>query len=348
MSDLPPPHSLPEYARPSNKIKIRPPQAAHPTASSSTIQNPKSEPAVSSSLFLRVPAQNTKPVPQVAAPAAPVAPIAAPSLPSTVPAPKKAPAPKVSTAVQPQAPTPKLPAQAVSFINANPSHYPNASYLPQAAAASTSTTSATPPILRASSIMNALSASQSPAPVLSPNHQLKSVSLRIEPQGRTFDLDHKLGVKSWAVRLMPGETTILLSNVSFLGDEEDESSGDEEADVEKHEEEEDADMDVDVEADPPLPVKNGRKKGKGRGRGRPAKVSTVTTRQAAAKTMKQPKKTPPKIGEVQVKLNGSLVKEQAEQTGQWSISVSVGSSVVEVGEVGGMLWKVYLQRTGPV
>ena len=195
--------------------------------------------------------------------------------------------------------------------------------------------------------MNTQSASQSPAPVtLPPNHQLKSVSLRIEPQGRKFDLDHKMGVKSWAVRLMPGETTILLSNVSFLGSEEDESSGDEEADVEKHEEEE-ADMDLDVEADPPLPVKNGRRKGKGKGKGRSAKVSTVTTRQAAAKTMKQ-KKTPPKIGEVQVKLNGSLVKEQAEQAGQWSISVSLGSNVVEVGEVGGMLWKVYLQRIGPV
>ena len=196
--------------------------------------------------------------------------------------------------------------------------------------------------------MNTQSASQSPAPVtLPPNHQLKSVSLRIEPQGRKFDLDHKMGVKSWAVRLMPGETTILLSNVSFLGSEEDESSGDEEADVEKHEEEE-ADMDLDVEADPPLPVKNGRRKGKGRGKGRLAKVSTVTTRQAAAKTMKQPKKTPPKIGEVQVKLNGSLVKEQIEQAGQWNISVSLGSNVVEVGEVGGMLWKVYLQRIGPV
>ena len=346
MSDLPPPHSLPEYARPSNKIKIRPPQAAQPT-SNSTTQNLKSEPTASSSLFLRVPAQNAKSATQAAAPAAPTAPVAAPSLPSTVPAPKKTPAPKASTAhVQPQAPTPKVPAQPVSFINANPSHYPNASYFPQAAAA-TSATSATPPILPASSVVNTQSASQSPAPMtLSPNHQLKSVDLRIEPQGRTFDLDHKMGVKSWAVRLMPGETTIVLSNISFLGSEEDESSGDEEADVEKHEEEE-ADMDVDVEADPPLPVKNGRRKGKGRGRNKSAKGSTVTTRQAAAKTIKQPKKTPPKIGEVQVKLNGSLVKEQTEQAGKWSISVSVGSSVVEVGEVGGMLWKVYLQRIGP-
>ena len=212
-----------------------------------------------------------------------------------------------------------------------------------------STTSATPPILRASSVMNTQSASQSPAPVtLPPSHQLKSVSLRIEPPGRTFDLDHKTGVKSWAVRLMPGETSILLSNVSFLGDEEDESSGDEEVEAEKHEEEEEADMDVDVEADAPSPVKNGRKKGKGRGRGRPPKASTVTTRQAAAKTMKKPKKVPLKIGEVQVKLNGSVVKEQAEQAGQWSISVSVGSSVVEVGEVGGMIWKVYVERIGPV
>ena len=198
--------------------------------------------------------------------------------------------------------------------------------------------------------MNTQSASQSPTPVtLPPNHQLKSVGLRIEPQGRAFDLDHKIGVKSWAVRLMPGETSILLSNVSFLGEEEDASSGDEEADVEKHEEEEDADMDVDVEADAPLPVKSGRKKGKGKGRGKPAKVSAVTTRQAAAaRTLKRSKKTPLKIGEVQVKLNGSLMKEQPEQPGQWSISVSVGSSVIEVGEVGGMLWKVYVERIGPV
>lgn len=347
MAGLPSPHSLSEYARPSNKIKIRPPQAAQPTAANSTIQNPKLEPMASSSLFLRVPAQNAKSATQAPAPAAPVA---APTLPTIVSASKKAPTPKVSTApVQPQAPTPKLPAQTVSFINATPSHYPNASYFPQAAAATTSTTSATPPILRASSIMNTQSASQSPVPVtLPPNHQLKSVSLRIEPQGRTLNLDHKMGVKSWAIRLMPGETSVLLSNVSFLGDEEDESSGDEEADVEKHEEEEEVDMEVDIEADAPSPAKNGRRKGKGRGRGKPAKISTVTTRQAAAKTMKQSKKTPPKIGEVQVKLNGSLVKEQTEEAGQWSISVSVGSNVVEVGEVGGMLWKVYVDRMGPV
>jgi hypothetical protein len=63
--------------------------------------------------------------------------------------------------------------------------------------------------------------------------------------------------------------------------------------------------------------------------------------------MKQPKKAPLKIGEVQVKLNGLVMKEP-EQAGQWSISVSVGSSVVEVGEVGGMLWKVYVERIGPV
>ena len=349
MSDLPSPHSLPEYSRPTNKIKIRPPQANQPTASNSTAQNPKSEPAASS-LLLRVPAQNAKPIPQTVAPAAPATPIAAPTLPSTASAPKKTSASKVSTTqVQPQAPTPKLPAQAVSFINATASHYPNASYFPQAAAATTSTSSATPPILRASSILNTNSASQSPAPVALPvNHQLKSVSLRIEPQGRRFNLDHKSGVKSWVVRLMPGETSILLSNVSFLGDEEDESSGDEEAEVEKHEEEEDADMDVDVEAEAPLPVKNGRRKGKGKGRGRPAKASTVTTRQAAAaKTMKQSKKTPSKIGEVQVKLNGLLMKEQAEQAGHWDISVPLGSSNIEVGEVGGMLWKVYIDRIGP-
>lgn len=139
---------------------------------------------------------------------------------------------------------------------------------------------------------------------------------------------------------MPDETTVYVSNISFIGDEEDEESSDEEDD--------DMDMDVDIEGGSVSP-KNGRKKGKGRGRGRPPKAATVAAKAAAAKAAKEAKKkTITKIGEIQLKLNKFAVKEQPEQTGEWSVYLPVGSNVIEVGEAGGMIWKVYAERLGDV
>lgn len=147
---------------------------------------------------------------------------------------------------------------------------------------------------------------------------------------------------------MPGETSVNVSDISFIGDEEDEESSDEE-DGGKHEDE-DMDMDVDVEGGAVSP-KNGRKKGKGRGRGRPPKASTIAAKAAqaaaAAKAAKEAKKkTTTKIGEVQLKLNKFMVKEQPEQSGEWSVYLPVGANVIEVGETGGMIWKVYAERLG--
>lgn len=156
-------------------------------------------------------------------------------------------------------------------------------------------------------------------------------------------LDHRDGVKSWVVRLVPGESSIILSNITFLGDNEDEASSAEEDDVEKDEE---YDMDVDAEPGSASPSKNvSRKKGKGRGRGRPPKASTLAAKAAATKVTKATKKKPTsKLGEIQLKLNNFVVKEQPDTEGEWNIYLPIGTSTIEVGEIGGMLWKIYTER----
>ncbi|KAJ3511349.1 hypothetical protein NLJ89_g4141 [Agrocybe chaxingu] len=362
MSDLPPPHALQEYTKPSNKIKIRRPQPAQPTASTSTTQPAKHE-SGSSSLLLRVPAAHPATSAKTASQAPAIAP--APPPPTLPVAPNKV-APKASTPAPPKASTPQVqaqvkratpqpPVQTVSFINATPLHYPQTAQpacVPPAPVVAPSTTAA-PPVLRPSSAVNAHSTSHSPAPVVLPlSHQLKSVTLRIQPRDRVLTLDRRDGVKSWAVRLVPGETSVLVSDVTYMQDDEDDSSDEEDADADKHEKDED-DMDVDVEKETPSPPRNGKKKGKARARGRPPKASTVAAKAAqaaaAAKAEKAAKKKAvAKLGEIQLKLNTFVVKEQPEKPGEWSVYLPVGSNVIEVGEIGGMIWKVYAERLGDV
>jgi hypothetical protein len=165
---------------------------------------------------------------------------------------------------------------------------------------------------------------------------LKSILLKAEPRGRTFILDHRDGVKTWAVRLRSGEAGVHVGQVTFLGDEEEESSGEEEG-HEQEEQEEEEHMDVDV------PVKNGRRKGKGKGRNR-AKMTKATI--AKARTVPAKKKKQ-KIGQLQLKHNGSVIKEEAED-GNWIVQLSVGSNVLEIGETGGLIWKVYIERLSEV
>lgn len=352
MSDMPPPHSIPEYAKLSNKIKIRPPQAPQAASSGST------QPAAAtkfeqttSSLLLRVPAAHPTNSPPKVTPQAPPRPTnQAPAAPVRSPAPpaQAPPAPKpqktqAQAPTQPNAPIPQAPIQTVSFINATPSHYPRAPYAPPSAASTpVPAVSATPPVFRASSALNVNSTSQSPAPApvtLPPSHQLKSIDLRIQPKGRPLSLDHRDGVKSWAIRLAPGETSVNFSNIIFLGDHADEDSSGDEDEADK--DDDDFDMDVDVEVDSFSHAKNGRKKGKGRGRGRPPKAA------AKGKAVKITKKKPTsKIGEIQLKLNNFVVREQPDQQGEWNVYLPLGSSVIEVGEVGGMIWKIYLERVG--
>jgi chromatin structure-remodeling complex subunit RSC4 len=329
MSDLPAPYTLPEYTRPTNgKIRIKPPVA--PSSTHPHIDQPLTDQPAS--FTLRVPA-NIANYTKASPTATPV--VAAVSLPaastSTPPAanssalpPTQSKQPSFTAAVQPTAPNFPL------------SHYPNASYIPPvpgtvAPAASSSG-------LPTNSLAWTYSSSSSPAPsLLHPSHQLKSVLLKTEPRGHLFPLDYRDGVKTWSMRLRSGETGVHVSQVAFLGDEEEESSGEDE-DQEVEEQEEEEHMDVDV------PVKNGRRKGKGKGRNR----AKATTKVAIAKTRNLPaKKKKQKIGQLQLKLNGTVVKDE-EEDGNWTVQLSVGSNIVEVGETGGLIWKIYIDRLNEV
>jgi hypothetical protein len=136
--------------------------------------------------------------------------------------------------------------------------------------------------------------------------------------------------------MLPGETRLVVSDVIFLNahqdDDEEESSNDEE--------EEDDDYDEDMAVDT-TPTRNGRKKGKGRRRGRPTRASA-----RQANNTKALKKKPSKPGEVQLKVNGIVIKEQSDQHGEWDVQLPLGASTLEVGEVGGLIWKIYADRMG--
>ena len=324
MSDLPSPYTLPEYPRPSNgKIRIKPPVApssTHPHID----QSPTDQ---STSLLLRVPANianHTK------------------ASPATTPVTATVSLPMTSTAANPLSLLPAQTKQLSSTVSAqqlstNPplSHYPNAAYVPPVSNSVTPTASSSN--MPTTTLGLPHSSSSSPAPSsLHPSHQLKSVLLKAEPHGCTFILDHRDGVKTWAMRMRSGETDIHVGQVTFLGDEEEESSGEEEG-HEQEDQEEEEHMDVDV------PMKNGRRKGKGKGRNR-AKTSKATI--AKAKTMAVKKKKQ-KIGLLQLKLNGSVIKEESED-GNWVVQPAVGSNVLEIGETGGLIWKVYIERSSEV
>ncbi|KAF8078934.1 RSC complex protein [Lyophyllum atratum] len=323
VSDLPPPFSLPEYAA-KPKIKIK------PQAAQQTVSPPTTQPSTSTSQTLRIPvAKHAR-----ASPASTPVPSAVP-LPTATATPPPSHTPALPTA-QPIQPPPMGAPQPISYVNATFSHYPNASYIPPVPTATTPTALTSTSNIPTNPLGQAQSASSSPAPPLHPNHQLKSVSLTIEPRGRILNLDHQDGVKCWAMRLVPGETDIHVSHVTFMGDEEEESSGgEEEEEVELKQEEEEEELEIDA------PAKNGRKRGKGKGKRRPKGTAKTVAR---AKTVTPKKKQ--KIGPIQVKLNGSVVEESEVGMGKWSVNPGRGSSVLEVGESGGLIWKVYIQRVG--
>jgi len=324
MSDLPAPYALPEYPRSTNgKIRIKPPVA--PSSTHPHIDQPSVD--QSTSLLLRVPANTTTHTK--------ASPITTP-----VTATVSLPAVSTSTPVVNSLALPPVQSKQLSFatsaqplvVNAPLSHYPNASYVPPIATASFSNIPTT-------SLTQTYSSSNSPAPPsLHPSHQLKSILLKAEPGGRTFNLDYRDGVKTWAMRLRSGETVVHVGQVAFLGDDDEDSSGEEEGHEleEREEQEEEEHMDVDV------PVKNGRRKGKGKG-----KRAKGTTRAAIAKAKSIPaKKKRQKVGQLQLKLNGSVIND--EEDGNWVVRLSVGANVLEVGETGGLMWKVYIERLSEV
>jgi len=137
------------------------------------------------------------------------------------------------------------------------------------------------------------------------------------------------------MRLGREEKGLCITDIRFLG-EEDEESGAETQEEQKEEKEEDGEGE-DTEAE--AASKNGKRKGKGRGRGRPRGKAG---KNKAARHVKKSSK--PKMDEIQVKVNGSMAKESEDHGGEWHLDLLLGPNVIEIGEKGGLVWKVFAER----
>ncbi|KAG2044404.1 Bromodomain-containing protein [Suillus americanus] len=371
MSDMPEPHALSQYAKPPAKIKLKVPgTAAVTTGSSTTVTSssakpPEKESATGGSLTLRLPASggNAKSpaqssinqLPPGAGVPIPTTTPAQGSKPITTPVPKPAPTPQPFAAAAPaQVPTP-LPTPAVQATQtkaapspqvstqplqhqptvAKPQYYPNATYHqythpapPPPTPAIPSSAIRTQPVPQ---VQTSQSVSRSPAPVLTGHRALKGVFLITKPRGRPFWLDHRDGVKSWAIRLGQGEKSISVAEIRFFGD--DDETGDDEGDGN------DEQPDDEEEEEEPSPRK--------RGRGRPPKNPKAKAKAAALAKKAEQKKAQnaptPQQESILINLNGTAMNERLED-GVWNMDLQVGSNVLEVGEKGGYVWKVYLER----
>ncbi|KAI0720047.1 Bromodomain-containing protein [Cerioporus squamosus] len=374
MSDLPEPYTIPAYANSGEhptKIKLKVPHA--PAAQPQQIVAPAPSLPSSNSIVVPgyrgaststpappkkaiLPAATSRPANTVKSPSVtpvipptPVAPSAQASSSSlnvtSPPAPASIPAAVSATAPQGQQPVHVATFRPATFThnhigatNGAPYHAGAASQPPPLAPAPPKTHSISPAMPSTNAV-----AMPMPAPVLVPAvavtrptppaaiqfaHPLKHAVVTTMPHCRRLVLDHVDGVRLWAMRLSGSETAIVVSDVTFLdrraSAEEDESSGDEEPHRREEEEEEE-----EVEATP-------KKRGPGRPRkrGRPPKAATKKAKAKAADT--QP-------GPLQVKLNGTPL--DAKESDTWEVQVPYGMSTLEIGEQGGMVWKVYLDRT---
>ncbi|KAI6047902.1 RSC complex protein [Pisolithus marmoratus] len=364
MSDLPPPYTLPRYTKTSGKIKLKVPGAgtiaiAPSTSSpegSGALKSSQGQPATQAPLTLRLPAassvittknpaRSSDPSPQPATSTAPVAPVppsmptpisAAPATaqvppPAAVSATPVAPSPSIQSpgvAVPPKiaAPTPKVAAQSLTYATPTQyTHYPNAAYRQSVATPQSSTVTSTPSTQQ----HTAHSVSRSPAPSLSGHQPLARILIVTKPRGRPFWLDHRDGVKSWALRLGHGEQSLSVVDVKFLRDEDGDSSEEETRD----------DTEGAEEVEEAVPKKRGR----GRpARGGKAKVATSGKKEVHAPKKAQAATTPPREN-IQVVLNGTPASAKSDQ-GAWEIELQVGTNVLEVGEKGGHIWKVHMER----
>ncbi|PSR72571.1 hypothetical protein PHLCEN_2v11564 [Hermanssonia centrifuga] len=187
-------------------------------------------------------------------------------------------------------------------------------------------------------------ASKSPTPDFQNRRQLRYVSIITKPFGRRLDLDHRDGVKTWAVRLGAGETSIHVGDVKFLAHDEDDESGDEEErrdkqkdqEAERHEEEEE-------EEDPPQQEKPKRGRGRPRKKPRSGKVASESPKASKGKTVAKAAAALHEE-EVQMRLNGTLIDPLEDQEGEWEVNLAMGLNVLEVGEKDGIIWRVHLER----
>ena len=334
MSELPEPFALPQYTKPPRPNKIRLKMGAKPVPSEVSPPGPSSaaQTSVHSASTLRAlgsndPAKPSQPINAkvhqqlasvIAAPQAQV-----PASTYFVNQPPVAPITSQTYSIQPIQTAPAPPRQQMPY-QYTPHHYPNAAYQPPANHSSTpqGTSSSLPTIEAQQPYV------KSPSPT--GQRQLKTVSLTTSPRGRSFKLDYHEGVRTWAMRLGQGEITVSVSDVRFQEEEEDQGSDEEMPDAEEEEEEEEE----------PIPKGKGKK-----GRGRPK----ANTRAAKAKVTRSSKPAPPKSTtpvqlNISVALNGTVITGKEDHEGRWDTELRMGSNVLEVGEEGGMMWKMYLER----
>ncbi|CAL1694422.1 unnamed protein product [Somion occarium] len=366
MSDLPQPFTIPAYASPdhSTKIKLKMHPASQPAAGPSAI--PIANTTTPGTLLLRVPGQSSTsatPTPKVLTKAAPSPKPATPALPAHTP-PAIAGAPSIgglqpAKFVQPSyypgyQKQPTLSVMATSLPNTNNIHrYVKPAVQPQATslkplhlqtqislAPAPAPTPAPPPAIAPAVHLATVTSVRTPTPTVTGNQRpLRSVSLQFKPSSRRIELSHKDRVRIWALRLAHGDTSVYISDVKFLMDQEEEEEGSEDEEqrkdhdvemvVEEEEEEE--------EEEPEKPVKRarGRPRKKKRGKG----VEDVKGKGKVVPTSKGHE-------ELQVKLNGVVVKGRvgSGRKSAWTVDLHAGTNLVEVGEKGSAMWKVYLER----
>ncbi|TBU40013.1 Bromodomain-containing protein [Dichomitus squalens] len=362
MADLPEPFSIPAYANAGEhptKIKLKMPQApapAKPTAapapslpSTNSIVVGRSHAASSSNLQAQT-KQDVKPAdagPSVRIPANPVKspPVAPVIAPTPVPPPVRAissQAPSSSNAVRATALSPANPLPSIAS-SAQPAGYPQANgagiYLPNSGyqqpslvPAPPKAPSKSPALLNtgaltvADSTPSAAASLQSLPAVNQYAHSLKHAVITTMPAYRRLVLDHSDGVRTWAMRLDGPEATIVISDVTFVTHDDHEAESDEDAAVPQEEEEEEE------EEEPTSPSKRKAATRSPRKRTRSARIAKKAKGKASDS---QP-------GPIQVKLNGVLLTETEAST--WETPVLPGLNMLEVGEKGGMVWRVYLDR----
>ncbi|KAI0050569.1 Bromodomain-containing protein [Auriscalpium vulgare] len=176
----------------------------------------------------------------------------------------------------------------------------------------------------------------SPTPSQPPQPDpLKSLSVIVAPVGRRLHLDHRDGVRSWALRLGPGERALRINNLQYHRHDDDESSGDEQED-EQEEEETDSD-DEDME--------EGSTKSKGKGK---ETTRVKGRRRRGGVRIKDGVKLPPKRAppEIVVRLDQMELKSAVEDEDEWDVEVPAGTHILELGEKGGPTWKVFVQKVG--
>ncbi|TRM66051.1 hypothetical protein BD626DRAFT_196124 [Schizophyllum amplum] len=178
-------------------------------------------------------------------------------------------------------------------------------------------------------------------PPLDPSRQLRSILMRTQPRGRCIALDHREGVKSWAIRLGANERALQISNLRFIGKE---VESDESSEEEPGEEEEDEEI------------------LKRRPRGRPSKAAAAALKAAQERVDRRARKRAKNAREIFVKMNGTAVAEKVKTTqlnggGQdgndhrsqfedkeWTVDLQFGHTMIDIGEKDGMVWKVYVDR----